>query len=103
MTPTRLPCLPPEKGGKMTGEVVIRTINLSKRYGRSAAPAVRRASIEITRGEIYGLVGGNGAGKTTLLRMLMGMVFPTEGSVEIFGAGDAASLAAAGVIVSDYP
>ena len=41
------------------------------------------------------MVGENGAGKTTLLRMLMGLVFPTEDSVEIFGAGDAASLAAA--------
>ena len=79
----------------MTDEIVIRTANLSKRYGQRTAPAVQRASIEIKRGEIYGIIGENGAGKTTLFRMLMGLAVPTEGSVEIFGAGDPASLAAA--------
>ncbi len=64
-------------------ELVIQTRNLNKRYrGRSA---VSNLNLEIAKGEIYGFLGPNGAGKTTTIRMLLGLIRPTEGSVQIFG------------------
>ncbi|MNO84338.1 putative ABC transporter ATP-binding protein YxlF [compost metagenome] len=64
-------------------ELVIQTRNLNKRYrGRSA---VSHLNLEIAKGEIYGFLGPNGAGKTTTIRMLLGLIRPTEGSVQIFG------------------
>jgi ABC-2 type transport system ATP-binding protein len=42
-------------------------------------------SLRVPPGEIYGLLGLNGAGKTTMIRMLLGMVRPTAGSVDLFG------------------
>ncbi|GMO61138.1 MAG: hypothetical protein Ta2A_07150 [Treponemataceae bacterium] len=78
----------------MTDEIVIKTTGLSKRYG-SSFYAVQNVNVEIKRGEIYGIIGENGAGKTTFIRLLMGLVLPTAGTVEIFGKSDAASLSAA--------
>jgi ABC-2 type transport system ATP-binding protein len=65
------------------GDVALRTINLSKRYG--ARLAVNQLSLEVRRGEIFGFLGPNGAGKTTTIRMLLGLIAPTEGRVEILG------------------
>jgi ABC-2 type transport system ATP-binding protein len=47
-------------------------------------------SFEVERGEIFGLLGPNGAGKTTTLKMLMGLIFPDDGRLTVFGrtAGD---------------
>lgn len=67
------------------------TSNLTKSYGERAA--VERLSLRVGRGEIYGFLGLNGAGKTTTIRMLLGMVRPTGGSAEIFGAPVHASAA----------
>jgi ABC-type multidrug transport system ATPase subunit len=64
-------------------DVVLRTINLSKRYG--ARLAVDKLSLDVRRGEIFGFLGPNGAGKTTTIRMLLGLIAPTEGNVEILG------------------
>ena len=47
--------------------------------------AVRELSLEIPQGSVYGLLGPNGAGKTTTLRMIMNVLAPDEGRVEIFG------------------
>ncbi len=47
--------------------------------------AVDNVSLEIAPGTIHGLLGPNGAGKTTLMSMLSGVLFPTSGSIEIFG------------------
>ena len=46
---------------------------------------VRDLSLEVRRGEIYGFLGGNGAGKTTTIKMIVGLIFPDRGSVEILG------------------
>jgi ABC-2 type transport system ATP-binding protein len=58
-------------------EVVIRTREITRRFG--SLMAVDRLNLEVSRGEIFGLVGPDGAGKTTTLRMLCGLMNPTEG------------------------
>jgi ABC-2 type transport system ATP-binding protein len=73
------------------GEVVIRTEGLTKIYrppfAREGKTALDHLSIEVRRGEIFGLVGPNGSGKTTTLKLLLGLIKPTSGSITIFGRG----------------
>ncbi|GAA0736425.1 ABC transporter ATP-binding protein [Clostridium oceanicum] len=64
-------------------KIVLKTNNLSKRYGKYLA--ANNINIEIKRGEIYGLIGKNGAGKTTLLKMITGLTVPSSGEIELFG------------------
>jgi ABC-2 type transport system ATP-binding protein len=66
-----------------TGEVALRTINLTKQYGQRLA--VDNLTLEVQRSDIFGFLGPNGAGKTTTIRMALGLITPTSGSVEIFG------------------
>jgi ABC-2 type transport system ATP-binding protein len=63
------------------GDAVLRTRNLTKRYG--ARVAVNQLNLEVARGEIFGFLGPNGAGKTTTIRMCLGLIAPTDGAVEI--------------------
>ncbi len=56
---------------------------LTKRYHR--VTALRNVSFNIEAGEIFGYLGPNGAGKTTTLRLILGLVHPTAGEVNIFG------------------
>ncbi len=63
--------------------VVIRTRDLTRRFG--ALAAVDHLNLEVTRGEIFGLVGPDGAGKTTTLRLLCGLLPPTEGRAWVAG------------------
>ncbi len=63
--------------------IAIRATELVKRYG--ALVAVDRLSLEIPRGEIFGLIGPDGAGKTTTFQILAGVMEPTSGTAEIFG------------------
>ena len=65
------------------GGPVIVADGLRKQYGD--VTAVRDVSLRVRPGEIYGLLGLNGAGKTTMIRMLLGMVRPSAGRVELFG------------------
>jgi ABC-2 type transport system ATP-binding protein len=58
--------------------------NVVKQYPRSRA--VDGISFRIAAGSVTGLLGGNGAGKTTTIAMIMGLVLPTSGRVEVFGA-----------------
>lgn len=64
-------------------ETVIKTESLTKKYG--SLTAVKSLDLCIRKGEIYGFIGLNGAGKTTTIRMLLGMIKPITGSVELFG------------------
>jgi len=66
-----------------SAEVVLRTHDLSKRYGQRLA--VDTLNLEIRRRDILGFLGPNGAGKTTTIRMLLGLITPTMGSIEILG------------------
>ena len=58
--------------------------NLGKVY-KDGYRAVADLSFTVERGQVVGLLGPNGAGKTTTLRMVMGLIFPTEGSIFIDG------------------
>ena len=51
--------------------------------------AVRHLSLQIQPGEIYGLIGPNGAGKTTTIRMLLGILMPDSGRIELLGKSSA--------------
>src|SRR6201986_3786720 len=62
---------------------IISTRNLTKRWAELTA--VDRVSLEVSSGEIFGLVGPDGAGKTTTLRMLCGLIEPTEGEATMAG------------------
>jgi ABC-2 type transport system ATP-binding protein len=64
-------------------EPVILVENLVKRYGSTLA--VDGISFTVERGVTTALLGGNGAGKTTTLAILLGLLLPTSGSVQIFG------------------
>ncbi len=61
----------------------LRAVQLTKRFG--AVSAVDGLSFEIAQGSVTGLLGGNGAGKTTTIGMIMGLVSPSSGSIEVLG------------------
>jgi len=63
-------------------EITISTHQLSKNYKQHYS--VKNLEMKVHRGEIYCFLGPNGAGKTTTIRMLLGLVQPTKGSVQIF-------------------
>ena len=67
----------------MTGDVVIGTEGLTKHYG--SVHAVHDLDLRVERGEIYAFLGRNGAGKTTTIRMLLGLIRPTAGRIEVLG------------------
>lgn len=75
--------------GNAVSDSVIEIRNLSKIYrdfwGRPKVRALNSLSLEVKRGEIFGLLGPNGSGKTTTLKLLLGLLFPTEGEVRILG------------------
>ena len=64
-------------------EILLRTRGLGKRFGPIVA--VRALDLELHRGEVLGLLGPNGAGKSTTLGMILGLIAPTAGNVEILG------------------
>jgi len=72
-----------------TPESVIVTRNLTKTYrdfwGRPKVKALNSLSIDVQRGEVFGLLGPNGSGKTTTLKLLLGLLFPTDGELKILG------------------
>jgi len=62
---------------------IIEIKNLTKNYGK--ARGIIDVSLEVEQGEIFGFIGPNGAGKSTAIRTLLGLIYPTSGSAEIFG------------------
>ncbi|MBV9293357.1 MAG: ATP-binding cassette domain-containing protein, partial [Frankiales bacterium] len=61
----------------------IRTRGLTKRFGRHTA--VDAIDLVVPSGSVFGFLGPNGSGKTTTIRMLLGLVSPTAGEVELLG------------------
>lgn len=64
-------------------EIVLKTKGLSKRFGKRWA--VRDLNIEVHRGDVFSFLGPNGAGKSTAIRMILTLLKPTAGLIEIFG------------------
>lgn len=62
---------------------IIETRNLCKRYG--TAMRVVNLDLRVPEGSVYGFLGPNGAGKSTTLKMLLGLVRPTQGQIQLFG------------------
>jgi ABC-2 type transport system ATP-binding protein len=83
---------------------VLETRGLGKRY--RSRWALRDCTLSVPAGHVTGLVGPNGAGKTTLLNLAVGLLAPTEGSVQVLGgepAGNRAQLAKVGFVAQDTP
>lgn len=77
---------------------------LGKRYGRRWA--LRGCTLDVPEGAVVGLVGSNGAGKSTLLHLAVGLLEPSEGSLEVLGGrpgSDAAQLQKVGFVAQDAP
>jgi len=70
----------------MNDEMIVEVRNLTKKFGPANAKsvAVDNISFSIKEGEIVGFLGPNGAGKTTTIQMLLGLVIPTSGTIDIF-------------------
>src|SRR6476469_4282824 len=77
----------------MSPDVIIETRSLSKVYrdfwGRPKVQALKALDLQVHRGEIFGLLGPNGSGKTTTIKLLLGLLFPTEGEAFVFGKASA--------------
>lgn len=73
----------------MSDEIVLQTRALAKVYrdfwGRQKVRALKALDLEVRRGEVFGLLGPNGSGKTTTIKLVLGLLFPTEGESLIFG------------------
>jgi len=73
----------------MSDNVVVETRALSKVYrdfwGRQKVRALKSLDLEIYKGEIFGLLGPNGSGKTTTIKLLLGLLFPSEGEALVLG------------------
>ncbi len=67
----------------MSEKIILRTTNLGKRYKNRWA--VEDVNLEIHRGDVFGFLGPNGAGKSTTIRMMLSLIRPTTGFVELFG------------------
>ena len=63
--------------------LILQVRNLTKKFGN--VTSVNGVSFDIADGEILGLLGANGAGKTTVINMVLGIVTPTGGHIEVFG------------------
>lgn len=67
-------------------QYVLQTNQLTKKFKGHAA--LDKVNLSIRKGAIYGFIGQNGAGKSTLIRIVTGLAFPTDGSIELFGSGE---------------
>ncbi len=74
---------------EQSSNTIVRAVGLSKEFrdfwNRPKAKAVNDIDFEIKEGEVVGLLGPNGSGKSTTVKMLLGLLYPTAGSLSVFG------------------
>ena len=54
-------------------------------WNRPKARAVDNVDFDVRRGEVFGLLGPNGSGKSTTVKLMLGLLYPTKGHIEVFG------------------
>lgn len=64
-------------------DIILRTSDLGKQYKNRWA--AKEINLEVRRGDVFGFLGPNGAGKSTSIRMILSLITPTTGTVELFG------------------
>jgi ABC-2 type transport system ATP-binding protein len=80
---------PAQTTASANGDVVVAVRGLTKIFkdfwNRPKARAVDNVDFEVRRGEVFGLLGPNGSGKSTTVKLLLGLLHPTKGHLEVFG------------------
>jgi ABC-2 type transport system ATP-binding protein len=80
---------PSEIENRKSEEVVVSVRGLTKVFkdfwNRPKARAVDGVDFDVRRGEVFGLLGPNGSGKSTTVKLLLGLLYPTKGHIEVFG------------------
>lgn len=71
-------------GGGLSNRPIVTVSNASRRFGQ--LQALNDVSLQLFPGQVHLLLGNNGAGKTTLIRILLGLIKPDEGGIDLFGA-----------------
>ncbi|HEY5043916.1 MAG TPA: ABC transporter ATP-binding protein [Verrucomicrobiae bacterium] len=83
------PNSPSQTGNEKSAEVVVSVRGLTKVFkdfwNRPKARAVDNVDFEVRKGEVFGLLGPNGSGKSTTVKLLLGLLNPTRGHIEVFG------------------
>jgi ABC-2 type transport system ATP-binding protein len=78
-----------ESGSQKSAEIVVAVRGLTKVFkdfwNRPKARAVDNVDFEVRRGEVFGLLGPNGSGKSTTVKLLLGLLNPTRGHIQVFG------------------
>src|ERR1043166_743726 len=86
VTETKSPSAAPNPS---TNDVIVSVRGLTKIFkdfwGRPKARAVDNVDFEVRRGEVFGLLGPNGSGKSTTVKLILGLLHPTRGHIEVFG------------------
>ena len=87
MTATEIAPTDPRPSTSAENIVVVRGLTkiFKDFWGRPKARAVDNVDFEVRRGEVFGLLGPNGSGKSTTIKMMLGLLYPTRGHIEIFG------------------
>src|SRR5262249_14706803 len=89
MIPAAQSKIPSAPGARLSPDVVVVVRGLTKVFkdfwGRPKACAVDNVDFEVQRGEVFGLLGPNGSGKSTTVKMLLGLLYPSRGHIEVFG------------------
>lgn len=67
----------------MTTELVVKATSLVKRF--EGKEVIKDCNMNVRKGTIYGFLGANGSGKTTVFKMLVGLLIPSAGEIEILG------------------
>src|SRR5512142_2402422 len=89
--PTTLAELSPlsKASASSTGEVVVSVRGLTKVFkdfwNRPKARAIDNVDFSVRRGEVFGLLGPNGSGKSTTVKLILGLLHPTKGHIDVFG------------------